>query len=291
MIPRILHQTVKDKNSIRPEWQKCMQTWKDTLRPGKDLDGEGAWTFHLWDDADNEKFVRERYPQYYQLYCDLPLPINRVDMVRYLYMHAMGGLYCDADLFCLRSIEPLRSAGRIVVGEYSFHLNRFVECAFLGSVPGHPFWLEVIEVIAKTLYKPTVLELAAKQMGSLAVHTLTGPLQFGKAVKRAMKRDNNAAGIKCFPQHIFYPDAEKKPYPADSYTVHLCTGSWTPTQDRVIWNVLRRPAVIALLIALAIVLLAFVAISIWSKTRSPPSPENYNPSSQSSQSANKSFVG
>lgn len=268
MIPRILHQTVKDKKDVPAVWQECMATWRTILKPGKDVDGHGAWTYHLWDDLDNERFVKETYPQYYRLYMDLPRPINRVDMVRYLFMHAFGGFFSDADIVCLRSIEPLRTCGKIVVGEYSFHLTRFVECAFLGSVPKHPFWIDVINQIQSNLYKPSLGQKIAYKMGSLGVHLLTGPLMFGHAVKKSILHNNNAAGIKMFPEHVFFPESNEKPYPPDSYTVHLCTGSWTPKADRLLWEALRRPAVVALLVAILLILIAFVAINCLSRTGS-----------------------
>src|SRR5579871_5319959 len=93
-IPRILHQTVKDKGNMPREWRDCRATWIKMLGPkpqklGAHVDGEESesrvrdetepptgtttengrstlWEFRLWDDYDNEEFVRTRYPQYYQ---------------------------------------------------------------------------------------------------------------------------------------------------------------------------------------------------------------------------------
>lgn len=33
-----------------------------------------------WNDADNERFVRENYPQYLELFLSFPEPISRADM-------------------------------------------------------------------------------------------------------------------------------------------------------------------------------------------------------------------
>src|ERR1041385_2100205 len=101
VFPRVLHQTVKDKGKIPPLWQECRQTWIESCLFSKTAENQFAtnksWDFRLYDDADNDDFVRTKYPQYHRLYRSLPKPINRVDMVRYLFMHYFGGLYVDMD--------------------------------------------------------------------------------------------------------------------------------------------------------------------------------------------------
>lgn len=219
-IPRIFHQTAKSKNDLPKVWLECRETWLNQL--------SDKWEMHLWDDHDNDRFVRTRYPQYYQLYLDLPRPINRVDMVRYLYLHCWGGVYADLDTKCLKSIEPLLDmAGcSIVLGEHLSLAGRFVECAFMMSIPGHPFWIEVIEGIKSAIYSPTITQRLASNIPSMAVLTQTGPLLLSQVLQEYQRKNQSVSGIRIFPPQIFYPDPRKLPYPEASFVVHMFSGSW-----------------------------------------------------------------
>lgn len=272
IIPRILHQTVKDKTNIREDWKKCMATWSNKL--GSNDNNNTHWEYRLWDDNENDEFVKTKYPQFYKLYHDLPYPINRVDFVRYLYMHAFGGFYADADTICLKSIEPLRTQGHIILGEHTFYLTRFVECAFMGSVPGHPFWLEMIEAIQEATYHPTITQRLSSNLPSMAVMTQTGPLLFGQVVKRAMARDHKHQ-IKLFPPHIFYPTPDGLPYPTDSYIVHMCNGSWVGSTERSIYQVLKHKILLTILIIVGLLIFAYVIFRLLFASSSSKSKSSY----------------
>jgi mannosyltransferase OCH1-like enzyme len=272
MIPRILHHTVKDKVNMLPLWRDCLNTWQEKMAP---VDGaDKAWKIMVWDDADNDRFIQTEYPQYYQLFLMLPRKINQVDFVRYLYMHKFGGFYADADTKCLKSIEPLRTlpGAQVVLGEYSFYLNKFVECAIMGSVPGHPLWLQMIEAIRLTLEKPTLKQRLYATIPSMAVMTQTGPLRFADVVYRTKKDPNLGPGIVLLPQHVFYPNP-KREIPADSYTVHLCNGSWVGSTERSIYEMLKNKAVLTILIVTALIILFCLTITLLTrhaKTSSSP---------------------
>jgi mannosyltransferase OCH1-like enzyme len=301
VIPRILHQTVKDKGNMPSEWRDCRATWikmlgpkspelgaecDDECSPGDDSnsdaitaitkDGQSTlWEFRLWDDYDNEEFVRTRYPQYYQLYKDLPRPINRVDFVRYLYMHAHGGFYADADTRCLKSIESLRTIPKcsIVLGEHVSLAGKFVECAFIGSVPGHPFWLRVAEAIKAALYQPSWTQRLAQNIPSMAVLTQTGPFLLTQVVQRELaEKGPEKSGIRVFAPQYFYPDPRERPFPKEAFVVHMFSGSWV---DDGCWDAERHifhlqqstpgrfliGLVITIVIAFIVLLLVLAAIA------------------------------
>ena len=91
-VPKIVHQTYSttDLPPLFETWrQECM-----AMNP--------EWTFRLWTDADNDRFVQEYYPEQWELYNGYDVTIKRIDMVRYLYLHHYGGIYIDLDIACLR---------------------------------------------------------------------------------------------------------------------------------------------------------------------------------------------
>lgn len=72
-----IHQSWKS-SSIPPRfesWSESWQQWNPTLQ------------HVLWTDEENERLVRERYSEYWELYMGFGPGIKRVDFVRNLYMH------------------------------------------------------------------------------------------------------------------------------------------------------------------------------------------------------------
>ncbi|KAI9152416.1 hypothetical protein H9P43_009207 [Blastocladiella emersonii ATCC 22665] len=164
-IPRILH-----------------QSWKTRDLPAKFAQWHAAWGEHhpswdrrVWTDADNRAFVRERYSWFLPTWDALPATIMRVDSVRYLYLHAFGGVYSDLDLEPIRPLDPLLDdvvsgapgRPRAVLAFMSQDDNAHnVPNAWMASTPGHPFWLLAIaQVVARS----------AAGAGSGIVEAVTGP--------------------------------------------------------------------------------------------------------------------
>ena len=53
--------------------------------------------YHLWGASELESLVKQRYPQYWDTYCNVRYPVMRCDIGRVLILHAFGGLYADLD--------------------------------------------------------------------------------------------------------------------------------------------------------------------------------------------------
>ena len=60
--------------------------------------------FKLWTDSDNSEFVANVYPELFSLYDNYNANIKRIDMVRYLYLDNIGGiwwiLWFDKGIYC-----------------------------------------------------------------------------------------------------------------------------------------------------------------------------------------------
>src|SRR5690554_3050667 len=137
MVPKIIHQTWKDDH-IPDKWVDFQQK-VITLNPD--------WEYRLWTDADNEDFVRTEYPEFYDIYMGFSRNIMRADVIRYLIMYRVGGVYLDLDYEMLVPFD---------FGEHQLILpknrsksygdpeDELGNCIF-ASVPGHPFWRDVID--------------------------------------------------------------------------------------------------------------------------------------------------
>jgi hypothetical protein len=144
MIPKILHFTWKTENLPRQ-----MQTYYDAwqrLHPD--------WDIRLWTDESMRGFVAEAYPDLLATYDSYPKMIQRADAFRYLVLGRLGGVYADLDVEPFRSIEPLMHHACFLGIEPLEHIfpDRhhqgipfLLTNAFMGSVPGHRLWLDIIE--------------------------------------------------------------------------------------------------------------------------------------------------
>ncbi|MCC8198738.1 MAG: hypothetical protein LIP06_09265 [Tannerellaceae bacterium] len=95
-IPKIIHQIWSDKIKPLPEFfSELSDTWKDMY---------ADWEYILWNDKKIDTYVKNEYSEIYSFFQSLPMDIQRWDMVRYLFLYQMGGMYVDFDY---ESIEPL----------------------------------------------------------------------------------------------------------------------------------------------------------------------------------------
>lgn len=187
--PRILFQTWKSKTSIPAN----MAYWSSTC-VSKNL----SFTHILWDDADNLRFVQEKFPWFLETYEGYDVEIKRADAIRYMFLYTYGGIYLDMDFECLQSFDTLLeeySYYDILLGSITSNGNyansmHTIPNAIMFSKPGHPFWLEVLQL----------LELYSKD-SKKGVEEQTGPV----VLKEAYLMSSYFYKIKILEPHILYP--------------------------------------------------------------------------------------
>jgi mannosyltransferase OCH1-like enzyme len=95
-IPKIIHQIWSDVQMPLPDaFRQLGETWK---RDYPD------WEYILWDDQMMNDFIHTHYPQHVTSYESFPYNVQRWDVIRYLIMDKIGGMYVDCDF---ESIEPI----------------------------------------------------------------------------------------------------------------------------------------------------------------------------------------
>jgi mannosyltransferase OCH1-like enzyme len=213
LIPKIIHQLWKD-DSVPEKWSGNVDSVK-RFHPG--------WEYRLWTDAKMEDYVREQHPELFPTYIGFSRHIMRVDVFRYVLLHDIGGLYCDLDFEFLRpydyadaqmvfSLEADESYG----DPYSAIAN-----FFMVSVPGHPFWADVLDDIKLS---PPVSAVFSD------IPSVTGP---GLISKVFFENQHRYEGVVLTPQPTFSPRrlhgrAERKAYinSGVTYGFHHGWGTW-----------------------------------------------------------------
>lgn len=210
-----------------------MQTWKTTTIPNDWLSSPKSlkmympnWKHILLTDEDNEQFVKTHFNSLLPWFKSLTYPIQRADVIRYMWLYINGGLYIDLDIEILVSLEELFVADIdlwLLKAPKNFggHYTNFL----MASTPKNKFWLTVIEECAKPL-EPWVFlpHLIISQQTGLA------------ALTRAVTKWEKTIGL--LPQKVLVPcdycnvTSCEKPF---SYTKFLNGRSWN-MYDTMIFN-------------------------------------------------------
>lgn len=131
LIPKIIHQTYKDEN-IPEKWRAGQQACID-LHPD--------YEYILWTDVTARDFIAKEYSWFLETWDSYPYPIERADAIRYFVLAHYGGIYIDLDDGCKRKLDPLLVAPAFVRETVPTGVLNDV----MGSVPGHPFFVKVLE--------------------------------------------------------------------------------------------------------------------------------------------------
>jgi mannosyltransferase OCH1-like enzyme len=218
MIPKIIH-----------------QTWKTTEVPAKYVDYQKKlialhpdWEYRLWTDDDNTAFVKQHFPDFYSTYIGLPKNIMRADVIRYLIMYKIGGLYLDLDY---EMVKPFDIFNYDLVLPYNRQIrcgdsyDAFGNCIF-ASCPGHPFWQYVIDDLKNMSdYEATYRSLFGKPyMTSRTTleEAITGPVLLTKVFYATKdKLTNYTLPVR----EEFHPE-KSKDISGKTYGIHHCSGTW-----------------------------------------------------------------
>jgi FkbM family methyltransferase len=133
----------------------------------------------LWDDNDNLRFVAENFSWFLETYRSYPREIYRADAIRYFFLYAIGGIYADMDVECLRPLDGLLGRGDLLLGRMGRDPDHphSIPNAVMASKPRQEFWLLVMWLLMDF----------AKRGGE--PEYLTGPIVLKAAVDLYLARD------------------------------------------------------------------------------------------------------
>lgn len=234
-IPLCIHQTAKVFSNA-PPYGSWMGSW--LLHCGHD----NGWRHSFTNDADNRRFIVDKYPWFLSTYDAYPENIMRVDAFRYFLLHHYGGVYVDMDFECLTPIDALLKNRSLLLGEEpKEHVDYLVTqqykknyaplpplivCnAFMASIAGHPFWETVFSVLLERAQEPDTI-------------FATGPLMLSHAWESYTNKNTTCVIL---PSAQLYPltateallgdiktllESRIKQSEHTIYAVHYWAGSW-----------------------------------------------------------------
>jgi mannosyltransferase OCH1-like enzyme len=127
-----------------------------------------GWKYILWNNKRIIELLYNYYPEYYKYYKNLHPIIKRIDFAKYVILYHYGGIYCDMDTVCLKSIDnllkyfnkynliiskspKLNLLEKTIIYKY-FDINNNIDLLNNGimlSKKNHPFWKDIINIIIK----------------------------------------------------------------------------------------------------------------------------------------------
>jgi len=104
-IPKILHYVwldFKDEHNINPE---IPQKYLENINLCKTINHN--YIVKIWKGQECFDFVRNYFPEYYEIFINFKYPIIRCDVVRLMILYIYGGIYVDMDRICQKSYDIL----------------------------------------------------------------------------------------------------------------------------------------------------------------------------------------
>lgn len=190
-IPKLIHQTFCDRNSLPKELKDNIEYIK-AINPG--------WEYRLYDDKDIIKFIKENYGdrilQYY-LRINPVYGAGKADFFRYLCIYKLGGVYIDIKSTFKKPLDSvIRPDDRFLLSQWkngsgeSFEgWGKHASLALIDggefqqwhivAVQGHPFLKAVIKKVLNNIetYNPFL-----HGMGYQALWMTTGPIAYTLAI-------------------------------------------------------------------------------------------------------------
>jgi len=127
MIPKIIHQTWKT-NDIPNNWKNAVESCKKKYND---------YQYILWTHETMETFVKNEYPDFYNVYMSYKNDVQRCDSFRYLILYKYGGIYLDLDIVCKKNFDILLKYDLVIARSPN---NKFqITNSFYMATPNHPF--------------------------------------------------------------------------------------------------------------------------------------------------------
>jgi mannosyltransferase OCH1-like enzyme len=214
VVPSIIHQTWRtadiEGEAEEPFRTYALQSQKSWKRYHPDFD------YMFWTDEDMDQFVETHYAWFYTTWKSFDVHIKRVDTARYCWLHFFGGIYCDLDMICKKSVSPLLAGFDVFSYKTRLSMRRgvvFAGNAWMASVKGHPLWIEMLH------YTKNYSQQLTERPADVLDHT--GPRALG-AVFNSYLKENPGSKIKVWGPDLIGNEDE----PPCEYAYHGRTHTW-----------------------------------------------------------------
>lgn len=192
------------------------------------------WNYMFFTDEDIVSFIKNKMPEYYNVFVHLTHKIQQIDFFRYLVVYYYGGVYLDIDVEIVKSLDNIyyeytdqcvfpvelqnitdsiiTSQGYTkLIGNYAFY-----------SPPKHPFIKQIIDNIVCQRISPENIIIAQNENSDspsqVYVYCTTGPLLVTQSLI-----DHGIHSIYLLEPYPYRPNC------FGEYGYHHCYGSWKST--------------------------------------------------------------
>ena len=247
VIPKIIHQTYKEKNHkylrFSEEWQKYNPKWEYIFYNDNDIKS----FFNKY-----EKDINKDFNNLFSFLKECSI-IEKIDIFRYLIMYYIGGIYCDIDTNCFKSFDKLCQNKDCILGiesyithhkkmKLDYKFNYSIGNAILISKKKHPIFKLFITNILEKKYTNNIDKIFSEYTVQK-----TGPGIITKTIQNMIysKDSNNwnirnikyeKNNIEILEQIFFYPPSNPPiyniyPFNINIYSNHVCEGSWKQNKN------------------------------------------------------------
>ncbi|KAL3136090.1 hypothetical protein ABBQ32_007113 [Trebouxia sp. C0010 RCD-2024] len=193
-IPKILHHVFLDGLDKLELAETAVGTQPGQLFPGYNSswrqscrEVHPSWKYMFWDNSRAENLIQTAYPEFLATFQSYKNNVQKGDALRPILMHAYGGLYLDIDVECFLPTDELLASRDVVLQLENQH-PKSLNNAVMASVPGHPFWLKVMQIMQDRGNNANDCFLGFRDLGT--VLKTTGPY----TIRDAFKEFSNEAG-------------------------------------------------------------------------------------------------
>lgn len=217
-IPKVIHFTwglLQRGQSMPSQYRENLNQWV-TLNP--------QWQMQMHDLSSIEA-ISLKYPS--QPFSEYQYDIQRADVCRPMLLHSLGGIYCDLDVVPLQGLDLLfrrYPAAEVLLVEETLlswwkcillglsepvrqgkpECGRRIANYFMASRSGHPFWLDVLELMKQRCAIPVKRDYD--------VLYTTGPDVISEIVQSIATQ---------YSEVVIVSKVE-----IDSFITHQCSGTW-----------------------------------------------------------------
>lgn len=228
------------------------------------LSGE-THTHIIWTLPMAEELVDSHYPQFRSLWNQL-IPIQKIDFLRFLFLHRYGGWYLDYDVRLTKPMDEverwvessLRTAEAYIVQTPNcvnipfLKKSHLSNCIMYSPRPGSPVWMELAKEVAiqkhKHWWEPRhyyIMRSTGPRMVSITIPRLQ---KMGYHISELPKRWFNPIGL-----------CSKQGAGRGAFTIHTNAGGWEKGDSTLIKSLwCNMYTILAILIIVFIIWFYFI---------------------------------